>query len=299
MMHNTGCYRQALTGILPSLLGLYLMTALMGWAGNPTLTQPESSPPKVISGSVEKNVLLKTLPPSFPPDTVGGEVRDSKTLQPMPGVWIDVPQLGLKTQTDAEGRFQFSRLPNGQFILSAEKQGFLPQNGIMEIDGRPTQPFYLRLQQFQNAVMIDRDLHHLGDGRYSWYSAGASEFQQDSEGIEYRRTFTVPASLKRQLADPAVKPYLHVGAVIGLDTAEANRLGQSNIGLISAPPQISLNGFELVPFRVNGVDQSVRIPKEALLFDRPNVLDIRAGYHRPRGNVDFDDFEWMTLLLRY
>ena len=60
-------------------------------------------------------------------NSVSGTVTDSQN-QPMTGVSVYAPELHKGTTTDANGKYQFTNLPNGSLRLSFAFVGFTTQN---------------------------------------------------------------------------------------------------------------------------------------------------------------------------
>ena len=66
-----------------------------------------------------------------------GRVGNTETGEALSGVIISVPDLGIQTITDLEGRFQVSgALPNGRYRLKAEHVGYEVLEGEMVVPGR-------------------------------------------------------------------------------------------------------------------------------------------------------------------
>ena len=66
-----------------------------------------------------------------------GRVGNTETGEALSGVIITVPDLGIQTITDLEGRFQISgSLPNGRYRLKAEHVGYEVLEGEMVVPGR-------------------------------------------------------------------------------------------------------------------------------------------------------------------
>ena len=66
-----------------------------------------------------------------------GRVGNTETGEALSGVIITVPDLGIQTITDLEGRFQISgSLPNGRYRLKAERVGYEVLEGEMVVPGR-------------------------------------------------------------------------------------------------------------------------------------------------------------------
>ncbi|HJY12487.1 MAG TPA: carboxypeptidase-like regulatory domain-containing protein, partial [Flavobacterium sp.] len=60
-------------------------------------------------------------------NTVTGTVTDLQN-QPLPGVSVYAPELHKGTTTDANGKYEFTNLPNGSFRVAFTFVGFMTQN---------------------------------------------------------------------------------------------------------------------------------------------------------------------------
>jgi hypothetical protein len=143
-------------------------------------------------------------------------------------------------------------------------------------------------------LLLDGELHHLGDNQYSPISAAAGQFKKDAEGAVFTCTF----SLKGLSLDSDTLT-LDIGSIIGLDTTMAHALHQSLAPHESSPIVIKVNGQKLAYISKNGEHQRIPIPKQNLNANGLNLLEIEAGYHVPNGTrVDYDDLELMNLILQ-
>lgn len=68
---------------------------------------------------------------------ISGSVKNRATNAPLSGVILTLPEIDLETKSDDSGRFIFSRVPAGMYILKSEKPGFKPvtvKNVAVEAD---------------------------------------------------------------------------------------------------------------------------------------------------------------------
>lgn len=248
-------------------------------AQNPTLT-----------GSVRETVYEATSTQGV--GGPGGWVRDNATGQPLRGVTVSIPSLGIGTQTDEQGRFTLPAEPDKPSIASFSKPGYLSTS--VTVQPGQAEPFRIRLQRHQAAsqLVLDEQLRHLGDNSYSPHSAGAARFRRSAEGTALVRPF--------RLINPPPDAFvtLRIGTVLGLDTQAAHATGQSAFHHASSPMLIHLNGTLVNRIDVNGDGITLRLP--AHLMREYNTLVIETGHHRPDGTyVDYDDVELMHLVLEF
>jgi TonB-dependent receptor len=69
--------------------------------------------------------------------TITGEVSDSVSLDPIPGVIIDIPGVSESIETDANGNFSIKNLPPGNYNLEATKLGYFTE--IITLAAIPSQ----------------------------------------------------------------------------------------------------------------------------------------------------------------
>ncbi|MBY0405933.1 MAG: carboxypeptidase-like regulatory domain-containing protein [Cyanobacteria bacterium] len=222
-----------------------------------------------------------------------GVVLDEATGKPMAGATVSLPDLGIQSQTDQTGFFNLPHVPASPAILNIEKPGFAPKSKVLTGFVSQETPLRFTLKgSTQQTLILDRLLHHLGDNRYSYYSAGAAQFQQDAEGA----LLEIPFSLKGR--PMSQNPTLELGSVIGLDTVEAHQLKQSSVPYYSSPVVVRLNGVEIALIKINGDHQHIALSPRLLKPTGENILEIEAGYHTPGGTrIDYDDMELMNLQL--
>lgn len=67
---------------------------------------------------------------------IGGQVR-SVGGQPISDAYVDIPNTGLQTRTDSEGRFTFARVPMGTHTLRAVAVGFSMNTKPFIVPGQP------------------------------------------------------------------------------------------------------------------------------------------------------------------
>lgn len=198
-----------------------------------------------------------------------GRVVDSQTGQPLGNVEVAIPGAGVSVRTDAQGRFQLpDSVPRDQ-ILVARLENYLPHSQTTQSGSQGLELQLERLDPSQ-ALVLETDVVRLGDNQYSSQSAAAGQFSFPSQGHQLIRTFEL-ATL------PATPPTLKIGTLIGLDTPEAVRTGQSRVPYADMSPfSVSLNGQTVTQINLGGNDIAVPLPLPLL---RPgiNTLTLETG----------------------
>lgn len=209
------------------------------------------------------NVLLES--------AYSGEVIDRLTQRPLANVQVEIPGAGITVTTDAQGRFRLPDVPANE-ILTARVSDYVPYSQTTTSSSAPLRLELERLNPNQT-IVLESNVVHLGDDLYSEMSAGARDFRLPTQGVELTRTFR----LERVPSQPVT---LRIGSLIGLDTADAYRAGQTQIsGADMSPMQISLNGSHIHSQTLAG--DNIRIPLPTyLLRSGLNTIQIRTGQTR-------------------
>ena len=202
-----------------------------------------------------------------------GQVIDQQTGQPLSNVEVAVPGAGIAVRTDAQGRFQLPQdVPNDQ-ILTVRVENYLPYS--QTTDQRPSSPMQVQLERLNptTTLILESDVVRLGDNQYSQQSAAAGQFQLPAQGIELTRSFTLNRS-------PSQPPVLQIGSLIGLDTAEAYRAGQSRIPSADMSPlEVIVNGTQVQTVALGG--NAIRIPLPlSVVRSGLNTVVLRTGRTR-------------------
>jgi iron complex outermembrane receptor protein len=83
--------------------------------------------------------------------TVTTQIKDEL----VPGVSVNITQLKLKTETDENGKYQFTKLPNGTYTVVTHIEGFADQAQSVTISGgAATLDFSLSLQSLSAEVVV-------------------------------------------------------------------------------------------------------------------------------------------------
>jgi hypothetical protein len=182
-----------------------------------------------------------------------GQVIDRQTGQPLSNVEVAIPGAGISVRTDSQGRFQLpDNVPTDQ-ILVAKLENYLPYSQTTTSQSGPLQ---VELDRWnQNATLVlETDVVHLGDDAYSANSAAANQFRLRTQGRELIRSF----QLDRM---PTSSPILRIGSLIGLDTPEAARAGQTRVAEADMSPLVVvLNGIQVQTIPLAGNNIEVPLP---------------------------------------
>lgn len=254
---------------------------------------------------LQTNPLQKKLPPltggvrenSYYSSPVNkettGYLKDSLTGKPLEGATVSVPDKGISTTSRADGGFHLDlKADSGNFILSVKKQGYLPF-ALSAKSSDLLQPFTLHLEQLQGEIVVDSNIHHLGDNNYSAYSANATSFQLPSEGPVYMKEFYVESL-------PPKGMFLKIGTIVGLDTMASRELGQSQISAFSSPLSIYVNSVKIAEIGVNADNKIIPIHSGILKPHSKNLLVFQTGVNQVTamtGTLDYDDIEFMNIFL--
>jgi Dockerin type I domain/CarboxypepD_reg-like domain len=243
-----------------------------------------------------------------------GQVLDQKTGEPIPNVEIEVPEDGIKVKTDDFGRFSLPKSVGSQRILTARAQNYAPFSVTVS---KQEQKFDVRLNQLSDRLIVLTDqVHHLGDDRFSKdYSANATQFRIPAQGSSFKKTFDLQSIPDRD-------PILRIGSLIGVDTPESARAGQSRLplqatfqGSPEAAFRVYLNGNLAQRVLLNGDGLEVPLPRWMLqpgtntielitaqayggggqaVFNIGGIFTISQG---GTGSLDYDDIEFANLVL--
>lgn len=203
----------------------------------------------------------------------GGQVVDRQTGQPLSNVEVAVPGAGISVVTDAQGRFRLpEKVPDDQ-ILTVRLENYLPYS--QTTDQTPTSPMQVALERLNPAttLLLESTVVRLGDNQYSPQSAAAGQFQMLAQGMEMTRSFVLNRI-------PTQPPVLRIGSLIGLDTPEAYRAGQSRIPEADMSPlEVILNGTPVQTIPLGGNNIRIPLPISSLRAGS-NTVVLRTGKTR-------------------
>ena len=236
---------------------------------------------KTINGEIKKDAEFNT-----------NRIYDSSTNMPIEGVVIKIPAKHYITKTDKDGSFKLKTQITSPSIMALEKEGYKPFSMTLNEDLKS--PIQIGIEKTSaKDIVVDTDMVHIGDDTYSERSANAGEFSIHSSGPFYSKDFNIPFVNQNE------NLYIILGSIIGIDTLEAQRMGQSNLlTAYSSPPEIFFNGNMISSIRINGDNQKIRVPKNLIKSNMKNPITIKTGRNLFKHSyVDFDDIEFTILLL--
>lgn len=220
-------------------------------------------------------------------------VVDGMTGNPVSGASVSIPTEGIFTKTNDYGQFKLDASIKTPAILSVQANGYKPFSVTIS-DGKIKKPLILVVTKlFGNETVIDNEIHHLGDNKFSLNSANAKDFQLKSEGAVFLKEFFVGN------IDSKDDSVLKIGSIVGLDTEMSKRLGQSKVKTsTSSPMSVFLNSQKVGEIRINGDNQEISLPKNLLKPNSYNIIKIKTGINEDATSyIDYDDMEFMNILL--
>jgi hypothetical protein len=217
-------------------------------------------------------------------------IIDKKTGEGVGGAKITLPKQNYHTKTNKDGYFELDTSIEGTSILSVQKDKYKPFS--MTIDKKTfDKPLEVSIEK-SNAhnIMIDAEMHHLGDNSFSGNSANAEEFQSDALGPFFTKKF----NLKNINTHAPV--YLVIGSVIGIDTLMARSIGQNRRpNAYASAPEVYFNGSKISEIQINGDGQKIKLPS-SLIRRGINEVTIKTGRNLMQTSyIDYDDIEFMNL----
>jgi hypothetical protein len=276
------------------IVTIFLLSALSAgytFAQETLDTSPSKQLPPLF-GNVQENeynknnVVTKGKPSGF--------IKDSLTGNPVAGAQVSIPDRGVSTFTKADGSFKLdTSMQKGNFILSVKKDGYLPF-ALNASTNDFSQPFTLHVEKAQGQLIIDNNIHHLGDNNFSELSANAGNFRLPAEGAYYTKEFYIESLPQKGMT-------LRIGSLMGLDTIAALQAGQSNLGsTYSSPLLVYVNSVKVAEIAMNGNNKVIPIPKTVLKPHTKNLLVLQTGVNQtlsPVDPIDYDDMEFMNIIL--
>ncbi len=234
--------------------------------------------------------------------TINGEIKkeekyntnriyDASTHVPIEGVLIKIPSKKYYTLTAKDGSFKLNTQINAPTIMSLEKNGYKPFS--MTIGSDFKNPLRIGIEKTSpQDIIVETDMVHIGDNSFSKRSANANDFVLPSTGAFYTKDFNI-----REIK-PFEQLFLVIGSIIGIDTIEAQRLGQSGVlTAYSSPPEVFFNGTKISDIKINGDNQKIKIPSELVKPNQSNNVTLKTGHNLYKvSSVDYDDIEFTNLL---
>jgi hypothetical protein len=217
-----------------------------------------------------------------------GRVLDRKTGEPIPNAEVQIPEEGITVRTDNYGRFTLPRELPSDRILTTRASEYAPFSLTTRKDQKGS--YDLRLEKLgPQLVVVDDQLHHLGDNNFSPQSANAGSFRLRAEGVELTRSFNLSKL-------PRSGVTLRIGSLIGLDTPASIQAGQSGLrNAAQEPLQVLLNGQRVKELTLNGDRIQILLPRAGLRVGN-NTLTLRTGQATNDQMVENRDGDLFPLL---
>ena len=218
-------------------------------------------------------------------------IIDKNTGQGIGGAQITLPKKGYSTQTDTNGYFELNTQINSPTIMSIKKENYKPFS--MTINEKNfSAPIVIGIEKSNaNGMVLDSNMYHLGDNRFSELSANANDFRMESIGPFYTKKFLLK---NIQFNKPI---FLIIGSIIGIDTELARSLGQNQItNAFASPPEVYFNGNKISEIQINGDSQKIKIPPNLINKNQVNEVTIKTGRNLMQtAYIDYDDIEFMNI----
>jgi hypothetical protein len=235
----------------------------------------------LLEGNVKQEVTLQ--PASL-------MLVEKGTGQPVYTAKVQWPELGQSVVGKATVTLpKACEAPQG-CLMAVSAKGF--QAKTMRFKAQKGQTHTLALEREQRSMTWVDNTIRLGDGTFSWQSAGANRLSQ--QGQLPQPTFSITLPLPATLLDTAKQQpfvWLELGEVYGLDTADAFNAGQSQAQVFASPLRVSINHSPVGHVVLN--QRNPRFPVASSLLLRGAgraTLTLEAGYQgNPTLMVDYDD----------
>lgn len=240
---------------------------------------------EMLSGNVNKEDFLEK----------SHIVVDGATGNPVADAEVSIPTEGIYTKTNNSGQFKLDASFKTPTILSVQANGYKPFSLTID-ETKTSNPLIIVVTKlFGNEIVIDSEIHHLGDDNYSEKSANAEDFKLKSESSDFSKKFFV------EKFNSNSNPILKIGTIIGIDTKIAHKLeGKTNIKTYSSPMRIYINSKKIGEIKINADNQEIPLPKNILKSNFNNTIRIETGVNQQaRTYVDYDDMEFMNILLAF
>ena len=238
---------------------------------------------QILSGNVNKEDFLEK----------SHIVVDGATGNPVSGAEVSIPSAGIFAKTNDSGQFKLDGSFNSPMILSVQADGYKPFS-ITINEGKISNPLTIAISKlFGNEMVIDSEIHHLGDDNFSEKSANAEDFKLKAESPDFFKEFFV------EKLDSNSNPILKIGTIIGLDTKIAHRVaGKTGIKAYSSAIRVYINSKKIGDIKINGDNQEIPLSKSILKQNSTNTIRIETGVNQQATSyIDYDDMEFMNILL--
>ncbi|MBQ9246714.1 hypothetical protein IJ182_10655 [bacterium] len=235
---------------------------------------------KTINGEITKQSKKDT-----------NQIYDAQTNLPLENVIVKIPSKNYYTKTKKDGSFKLQTQINAPTIMALEKNGYKPYS--MTIGTNLNSPINIGIEKTTpKDIIVETDMVHIGDDSFSKKSANANDFCLKSVGAFYTKDFNVKNINKSE------NLFLIIGSIIGIDTLEAQRLGQSGVlTAYSSPPELYFNGNKISDIKINGDNQRIKIPSELVKQNQINNVTLKTGHNLYKvSSIDYDDIEFTNLM---
>lgn len=219
-------------------------------------------------------------------------IYDAMNNNPIEGAIVKLPSKNYSAITDRNGAFQLGTAISGPTIMSVEKSGYKPFS--LTLNSNPKEPIAIGIEKTTpQDLIIETDMIHLGDNSFSTNSANANDFSISANGAFYSKDFPI-----KNIKD-SENLFLIIGSIIGIDTVQSQKLGQSRVKTsYASPAEIFCNGSKIAEIKINGDNQKINIPKAVILGKNLINITIKTGRNMYKTSaVDYDDIEFTNLLM--
>ena len=218
-------------------------------------------------------------------------IIDKYTGMGVGGAKVTLPKQNYSTETDTNGYFELNTRIDGTTIMSVQKENYKPFSITLN-KNTVSAPIIIGIEKTSaDGMVLDSNMYHLGDNKFSEFSANASEFHSESIGPFYTKRFL----LKNVKFNKPI--FLVIGSIIGIDTDMARSLGQNKItNAFASAPEIYFNGNKISEVQINGDGQKIKIPPILIRKNQVNEVTIKTGRNLMQtAYIDYDDIEFMNL----
>ena len=118
-------------------------------------------------------------------------IIDKNTGLGIDGAKIAIPKNNYSTQTDSNGYFELNTHINGSTIMSIQKENYKPFSVTVNSQTFSA-PIVIGIEKSNaEGMVLDSNMYHLGDNKYSDLSANAGQFRMESIGPFYSKNLFI------------------------------------------------------------------------------------------------------------
>lgn len=191
-------------------------------------------------------------------------------------ITLQLPDKNITSITNSNGDYDLNidKKINFPVLITASKEGYLPESVNIYKKDNLTQykKNFILSKQAGNVVVIDKDLHHLGDDSYT--GAINSQFQANAEGTIYKKDFNLTSDFINSHSNVKLSIY-----VKGAQYKNPIYINGNSIGYLDKSPNDGSFGKYSISISSNYLKDN-------------NVLEIKSKY-----DSDYDDFEFANIQL--